>query len=212
MVKPQRRFSERGAVMPLFAMTSVVMLLIIFLIFDIGKLRITQSEAYIAADAGALAGADQSTYYEQVDYKEKTTRVAIYRSQPVYHYLCVNEGKDCRRVPPYSEPIFDHWKYTTQPPETKVVKSWVEIDEDKAKEAAKSLFWDNANQSTLTANGREVKSVDPHLTDIDKMSIWTDVQVKNLYFPSFVKGLFNANDVPTSTTIRKESDSQAVKK
>lgn len=198
--------------MPLFAMTSVVMLLIIFLILDIGKLRITQSEAYIAADAGALAGADQSTYYQQVSYQQKTTREAIYRSKSVYHYLCVNEGKHCQRVPPYSERLFDHWIYTTQPSETKVTQSWVAIDESKAKAYANKLFWDNANQSTLTENGRKITRVDSHLTAIDKMSVWTDVEVKNVYFPSFVKGLFNTNDAPSSTTIRKESDSQAVKK
>ncbi|MFD1363107.1 pilus assembly protein TadG-related protein [Lentibacillus salinarum] len=213
MVKNPKVSSEKGAVLPFFALTSVVMLLIILLIVDIGNVRIVQSDTYKAADAGALAGAAQSDYHEQVDFEEKTTREPVYKDVPVYNYDCEYNEQDeeiCTRVSPYTERVFDHWDYTVHEPEESVVQEWVEIREDDAKDTANELFWENANQSTLTADGKEVTDVDPHLTDQDKIAVWADVNVDYMYFPSFAEGFYNADDVPNSVNVHKRAHGQAV--
>lgn len=78
----------------MFVMGSVVMMLILFLIFDIGKIHMVQSDAYKAADAASLAGASQSDSYEQVNYKQVTKREAVYRTETVYNYDCRYDSND----------------------------------------------------------------------------------------------------------------------
>lgn len=206
------RKSEQGSVLPMFVMGSVVMMLILFLIFDIGKIHMVQSDAYKAADAASLAGASQSDSYEQVNYKQVTKREAVYRTETVYNYDCrydSNDKKVCVRVPPYSIEVFDHWKYTTLPAQRTVVDNWAEIRKNDAFKAADEIFWDNANESSLTESGQQVQSVNPTLTAKDKIQVGTDVSVQNVYFPSFAEGFFNAKDVPKGVLVHKESESQA---
>src|SRR5699024_8382793 len=170
--KPKFSSEEGGIILPFFALTSIVMLLFVLLIMDIGQIRIVQSDAYKATDAGALAGAVQSDYYEENDYKQKRTREPVYKNGKV-----------------------DRWKYVTN--KTLVnKKEWAEIRENDAKKEVDRLFQKNAEQTTLADDIAEVLNVDSQLTDKDKIEVWSDVKVHHEYFPQFIENFYEKENLP----------------
>lgn len=204
--------SQEGVVLPLFAMTSVIMLLIIFLILDIGKAHIVHSDAYKAADAASLAGASQADAHEIVDYEQHSYKKPVYRTVPVHNQMCgYFDGDDweCKRVPPYTKKVFDHWEYDKEPPIRTIVDKWAEIRRDDAKEVASQIYRANAYSSSLIENLRENGGelyFNSYLTEPDQMAAEVHLDMKYDYFPSFSEGLFN-EDVPEGVRVREESES-----
>lgn len=198
--------------MPLFAMTAVVFLLILFLVVDIGQVRIAQGDLYKSLDAGALAGANQSTHHELYDYEQVIDQIPVYKDYPVYNYECTdlpNGEQDCVRVPPFTETRFAGYRYVTHEPEEVLFDEWVQIEQDQAVPLAEKVFWKNAYDNGLNMGGKEVVSVKANLKDIDVLEMRGEVRSRYQYLPSLLRGLFG-KDTPTEVTFHKASEAQAV--
>ncbi|MFD1362727.1 pilus assembly protein TadG-related protein [Lentibacillus salinarum] len=210
----KRLKSQEGAVLPFFAMSSIVMLLIVLLILDIGNTHIIQSDAYKAADAAALAGATQADAHELVDYEQHAYKEPVFREEPVYNYECgyfTGDEWECERIPAYTEKVFDHWKYIEEPPTRTIVDKWAEIRPKDAKELARQLFNKNAQSSTLAKEQEEDGgnlNFNAYLSDPDKITTEVDMNVTYDYFPFFSEGLFS-EDVPNDVDIHKEAEGWA---
>lgn len=209
--RKERNRAESGQIMPLFALTSIVMLLIFFMIFDVGRVHLIQSKEQTASDAASLAGASQANAYEKLALHQEAGKVAVYAEKSVYHYHCTYNGADkksCKRIPPYTRKIFDHWAYIKQPKQRKIVDKWAEIRPKDAKRAAHNLYLANAKHSILTGKGDQVRKVNPVLVGKDKMKVGTNVWNDYRHLPEFAQGNWG-KDVPKSVTIHKDSEAKA---
>lgn len=161
------------------------MLLLVLLILDIGQIRIVQSDAYKAVDAGALAGANQSDFYEKIDYKEQRSREPVYKNGNVIG-----------------------WEYVSD----KIIANkneWAEIREDDAKREVKRLFRANADQTTLTEDNTEILTIDSQLTEQDQIEVWTDLKIYHKYFPSFIESFYSEENLSNDIMIRRISHGKA---
>lgn len=203
--------SQEGSVLPFFAMTSVIMLLVVFLIVDIGKAHIVQSDGYKSVDAAALAGATQADNFEKVKYVQQAHKEPVYKTVNVYNETCSYNKNDkwtCTKKKTGTREVFDHWKTVIEDPVRTVLDKWAVIRGKDAQELANEVFWKNANHSTITEKGRSVENVEAFVTEPDQFEVDTDVKTENWYFPSFSEGFFN-KETPNKVTIHKEAESKA---
>ncbi|GGK34857.1 hypothetical protein GCM10010965_29760 [Caldalkalibacillus thermarum] len=203
--------NEKGVVMPLFAMTAVCFLLILFLIVDIGAVRIVQGDLYKSLDAGALAGAAQSSHHEFYEYEQQAERIPIIRREEVFNQECVNTpaGRECRRVPPYYREVLVGWQYRLHEEQGSLVADWVEIERDAAYRVAQDVFWRNAQEMGLNEGDNRVLWVEPEQKELDVLQMEGEVRVLHRYLPSFVQGFFGET-VPHSVNVHKSVDAKAV--
>jgi hypothetical protein len=209
--------SQKGSVLPFFAMTRVIMLLIVFLILDIGKAHIVQSDEFKATDSSALAGATQADNHEKVKYKQVSHKEPVYKKVNVYDDVCGYFGGDrwrCKKVKTGSKKVFDHWKEIKSDPVRTVIDKWAVIREKDAKELALKIYNKNAESTSLISNlindGGELY-FNSRVTKPDQFETKVQLDTKFNYFPAFSEGLFNKErgDVLNKVRIQKESESKA---